>query len=110
MSAIWSFILDNWRWLICAVAGVLSVIFTIVRRPKVVSSTLAYILEKLPSYIQFYECPGNGTEKFKKVFLAVISDICKHSGLSADKAIKLYGSTVSAAIENILSCPQKKGV
>lgn len=104
------FLVDNWRWLICILAGVLSVIFTIFKRPKVVESALAYALEKLPSYIQFYECVGNGPEKLKKVLLAVITDISKHTGLDAEKVTKLYGSILSTAIENILSCPQKKGV
>lgn len=109
MESVLSFIIENWRVLVDICALILSVVICLVKkRPCVnqVDTIKEYILEILPTLIDYVESPGvSGEQKKSKVIDVVSKSILKKYGVSA----ATFFDFISESIENILKTPQKKG-
>lgn len=112
MDSFWQWIIDNYQWVISIAVsflGVLIVIFKRFIRIKYVDD-LSNVLLYLPVFIKEAEASGqDGKSKFAYVMTKAVNMLVASTSKSTDQVINEYGSTLNKEIENILSCPQKKG-
>lgn len=98
--------LENYKWLLVLVFDVVILIFSLIRRVKVVGTPLDKVIEKLPEFISFVERKlgaGAGSEKLAMV-LRLSEALFTCLGGTGD-----ISEVVKVKVEEILSTPQKKG-
>lgn len=106
------FIFINWTSIAAILIGFINLLLIIFKkRIKVVDAIWSYILSMLPEWICSIERAGyTGCEKKEFVISYALRVICEHTGLDEATARSKYRDRISAALEDILACPQKKGV
>lgn len=110
MSVVWSWICENYKFLIALTLCVIELIVVLVRcNYKVVDATKEYILQKLPFLIASAESSLlDGADKKKLVIDGIVS-LLKEEFPRITLNSKLT-NFISDAIEDILSTPKKKEV
>lgn len=110
MSVVWSWICENYKFLIALGLCVIEIIVVLVRRNyKIVDATKEFILQKLPSLIVSVESSLlDGADKKKLVIDGIIS-LLKEEFPRITLNSKLT-KFISDSIEDILSTPKKKEV
>ena len=109
MNEVLTFIKEHWRILTVLVINLVLLIVSLFRKKVKIEDVFKSVLLVLPEYISLAEKNfKEGPEKYSFVFNKCVSLLCtlthKNSGLIIDE----YASDINAAIENILSTPQKK--
>lgn len=101
------FLLENWKVLTVLLLDLIILIFSIIRRVKVVDSPLTRVLSDLPTFIKSVEASlgaGRGEEKLDLVLRMAKSLLVAYGCSDPDN----YIDVIRAQIEEILSTPQKK--
>lgn len=108
------FVKSYWREILEVVLLLVSVIILIVRKPvssSVKDSIESNLLKSLPQFIDFVECPGNGSTKLNRVIGLGLKFVISKIGRSlTDDEIDYWTKFITDSVEAILSSPQKKEV
>lgn len=98
--------------LVTFISFLISLIAVSISKKNNFTSYMLALFQRFPAFIIDAETKGfkDGKSKFNYVFQLAVSYYSQLSGLSYDKVVAREGNTISYAIEDILSTPQKKEV
>lgn len=106
------FIFSNWASIAAILIGLINLLIIIFKKKiTFVDGVWSKLIEHLPEVICTVETSGeDGVHKKAMAYNWAVSYLCDAYDISKKKCVSLYGSRISSAIEDILACPQKKGV
>lgn len=103
--------IQYWKIILLVLLLIINICISIFRRPKVLNTVMDAINTLVPNAVIEAEKlygKGNGLSKLDYACNLVCDYICYRFNLS-QKDLKKYDAFIKAAIEKVLSTPQKKG-
>lgn len=109
MDVIWQFICDHSHAIVELTLLICVLIVTLLKKKVRINDSFQSVLMVLPDLISLAESKfNNGSEKYSYVFNRCIEMLMQLTHKSSEKLLDEYTAELNAAIENILSTPQKK--
>lgn len=92
--------------------SIIAILIVILKKKVKINGVFEMVLTVLPNFIREAELkfsdPGSGTVKYSYVFNKCLELLNLLTGESKQRVIEQYTTKINAAIENILSTPEKK--
>lgn len=109
MKAVVDYLLTHIELIVELILGIITLIVVILKKSQAGISPLSIVMEELPRFIVAAEnTEKEGKEKKLLVMSSAIARLSDLSGLSVKECFEKYSETLSEAIEDILTTPQKK--
>lgn len=96
-----SFVLQNWKWLLEMLVGLVFFIILLCKKKVKVIDVLALLFKAIPGFVLDAEQEGkDGASKYTMVFSRCVKYLMTLTGLTSEQICEKYSVEIDAAIEN----------